>query len=402
MTGIRHCAPFVGVLVLILTAHAAAFAADAPAAAPAAVDLSIGTPDSQPTIVDASGDLHEDWGVIGLRLIEPEGGAPAARQAETSRVPTVVTTASAGSIILTTTAYRAPIWPAGVDVVTARLANDGASEQQVRFQVTLPEQAQVGERVAVLGGRAILALPKEPQPVRRERSWGALGGDVPMPGWGRPDRDCDPAFRNIRAGMGGVPVIYRFAVPPGAKRTVVLGLCESHYSQAGLRPVLLYVEGAPRVEIDPLAAWGRHVPGCLTFDAFDANGDGRLQIVAAPHPGAPDRNPILNAIWVFSPDVYVDVNEVASGKLSSVAEYYVDVGGEKDQSLYEGGNLTYELTLPAGDKREIVFLVAGPGASVPNPEPTAWTAASLRQAADDVWSDWAAREARARKAITEP
>jgi len=248
----------------------------------------------------------------------------------------------------------------------------------------------------------VLALPKDPQPLRRERSWGALGGDVSMPGWGRPDRDCDPAFRNIRAGMGGVPIIYRFAVPPGAKRTVVLGLCESHYSQAALRPQLLYVEGAPRAEIDPIATWGHNVPGCLTFDAVDANGDGRLQIVAAPHPRAPDRNPILNVIWVFLPDVYVDVNEVVRGKLSSVAEYYVDVGGEKDQSLYEGGSLTYDMTLPAGARRELMFLVAGPGSSVPNPETMAWTAASLRQAAEDVSSDQADHEARERKAITQP
>jgi len=83
--------------------------------------------------------------------------------------------------------------------------------------------------------------------------------------------------------------------------------------------------------------------------------------------------------------------------MSAAAEYYVDVGGEKDQSLYEGGGLTYELTLAPGARQELMFLAACPGGSVPNPDTMAWTAESLRQAADDVWSDWAPREAQARQ-----
>jgi hypothetical protein len=219
-----------------------------------------------------------------------------------------------------------------------------------------------------------------------------------MPGWGRPEGECDPAFRNIRAGMGAVPIIYRFAVAAGAKRTAVLGFCESHHSQAGQRPLTIYIEGAPKAEVDPIAVWGRHQPGCLRFDATDVNGDGRLQVVIAPTPGAPDQNPILSAVWVFSPDTYVDIAQVRRGKMSPLAEYYVDAGGEKDQSLYEGGALTYDLTLPAGASRQLVFLVACAGAAVPSPEAMAWTPESLRQAAADVWSDWASRQARAARA----
>jgi len=376
-------------------------------------DLSIGAPGLAPSTVDAAGGLHEDWGVVTLRLMEPEGTPVVDQRSQPSPLPTiarnVTTNIAVGPILLTSTAYRAPIWPRGVDVLAARVDNDGAAESRVRFQVLLPEQVKVGQRLAVLGGRQVLALPKEPQPVRLERSWGYLAGGVPMPGWGRPEVECDPAFRNIRAGMGGVRIIYRFAVPPGAKRTVILGLCESHHVEAGQRRLLLYVEGAPRIEVDPIAAWGRHVPRCLRFNARDADGDGRLQVVVGPHQQARDRNPILNVIWVFAPDLNVDLNEVLRGEwlgpsgrhpgrrprdLSAAAEYYVDVGGEKDQSLYEEGALIYDLTLAPGAQQELLFLVAPPDAAVPNPERMAWTAESLKQAADDVWRDWGARNAR--------
>jgi hypothetical protein len=363
-----------------------------------APEQAIGAPGMPLTVVDPSGDLHEDWGVIGLRLVEPSGTGARGQDFAPFPVPTVTTTVTAGSISLAAIAYRAPIWPDGVDVLIARLENNGAAETRARLQVALPEQVFVGERLALLGGRAVLALPKEPQPVRRERSWGCLGGDVPMPGWGRPEIECDPAFRNIRAGMGGVPIIYRFSVPAGAKRAVVLGFCESHHVEAGQRPLLVYVEGAPRAEVDPIAAWGRHRPGCLRFDARDANEDGRLQIAVAPHPQAPDRNTILNAIWVFSSDIYVDTDEVLRGELSASAEHYVDVGGTKDQSLYEGGTLTYDLPLAPGAKQELMFLVACPGASVPNPESMAWTQESLHRAAREVWRDWVARKARQSRA----
>ncbi len=358
------------------------------------LDLLLGVPDMQPSWADADGALHEDWGVVALGLEDPAGAPAVSRRYEVSPVPTAVTETAAGAVTLTTSAYRAPVWPAGVDVLTARLRNRGAVETSARLQVALPERVGLGDRVGSLGARPVLALPAEPRPVRRELDWGCTGGVVPMPGWARPEGECDPAFRNIRAGMGGVPIIYRFAVPVGAERTVFLGLCESHWDAPGRRPVMLYAEGAPKAEIDPIAAWGQHKPGCLRFDARDADGDGRLQIVVAPHPQAEDKNTILNALWVFSPDVYVDTRDVLAGRASAAAEYYVDVGGEKDQLLYGSGPVTYEITLAPGAEQELCFLVACAGGSVPNPEATPWTPVSLRRAAEDVWGDWFARGAR--------
>lgn len=361
-------------------------------AAPGRCDFLIGTPDMPPSSVDANGALHEDWGVVEVRLAEPAGAAVVEQRYEVAPFPAVITTTRAGAITLTATAYRAPIWPAGVDVLSVRLCNSATDEVRARLRLVIPSEVSMGERVGTLGGRAVLALPAEPRPWRAERDWGCAGGVVPMPGWAQPQGECDPAFRNISAGMGGMPIIYRFRVPQGARRTVVLGLCESHHAQAGQRPLVLRVEGAPRVEIDPLAAWGRHVAGCVRFDGCDVNADGRLEVVSAPHPDAPDRNPILNVIWVFSPDAHVDLEQVRRGTLSAAAEYYVDVGGDRDQGLYEGGELRYDLALPARAEKDFTFLAACPGASVPNPD--AWTADSLRRAAQEVWDGWRAQGVR--------
>jgi len=227
------------------------------------------------------------------------------------------------------------------------------------------------------------------EPVREEKEWGHTGGSAALPGWARPNRECDPAFKNISAGMGGVPIVYRFAVPPGAERTVVLGLCESHWDAPGQRPLVLQVEGAPKTDIDPIGAWGQHVPACLSFSAKDADEDGRVEIVVAPHPDASDKNTILNAIWVFPPDVSVDTDKVLSGAMTAAAERYVDVGGENDQCLYKGGVLTYDLTIQPKGRLEMTFLLETPaGGGVPNPGTMAWTAATLRKAAEDVWGSY--------------
>jgi hypothetical protein len=342
-----------------------------------------GLPESQ---VDGEGAIHEDWGAVALRIVQPGGAAVTSQRYEESPVPTATTTKSAGTITLTEAAYRAPVWPSGVDVLDAVVANEGNEAQRVVLELALPESVSLGARVGVANGRPVLALPKGLEPIRKERPWGCEGGVVSMPGWARPNRECDPAFRNISAGMGGVPIVYRFAVPEGARRTVVLGFCESHWSLPGQRPLLVAVEGCGGKEIDPLAAWGQHAPGCLRLDGADANRDGRIEVAVNPHPRAPDKNPILNVIWVLEPETSVDTEDLLSGKMTGSAEYYVDVGGERDQTLYEGGPITYDLTLAPGARQELTFLLgtAG-GGGVPDPEKTAWNPDSLRRAAEDVW-----------------
>lgn len=357
-------------------------------------DHLIGSPDTPPSRIDPAGKLHEDWGVVQLRINHSGEEMPVVQHYEVSPVPVLFTRTGKGNFLFTSSTYRAPIWPSGVDVLTAAFRNQSDQRVQVQVELLIPDEVEVGERAGSLQGRKVLVLPGNPKPVRIERNWGCTGGVVSMPGWARPRGDCDPAFRNISAGMGGVPVLYRFKVAEGAEKTVVLGLCESHWADAGRRPLLLYVEGAPRTEIDPIARWGRHEAGCLRFDARDSNQDGFLQVAVAPHPEASDKNTILNVIWVFSLDTYVDTAEVLLGRMSSVAEYYVDVGGEKDQLLYERGKVLYNLDLNPGAEEEFTFLFACTGGSVPDPARTSWTHQSLWKAAEDVWGDWFSRGAR--------
>ncbi|MDH7570194.1 MAG: hypothetical protein QHJ73_11485, partial [Armatimonadota bacterium] len=206
------------------------------------------------------------------------------------------------------------------------------------------------------------------------------------PGWGRPVGECDPAFRSIRAGMGGVPILYRFTVPPNSAARVALGFCESHWAEAGQRRLVCRVEGAAPQELDPVARWGQHRPGVLLFDARDENGDGRLEVGVLPHLSSPDQNPILNAIWIFPPGSKLNVAELVAGRLGSLALLAVDVGGKGDQTLFLPGKLEYEVALPAGGSQEITFLVACPGATVPSRPGTAWNLEALRRAAVEVWN----------------
>jgi hypothetical protein len=354
----------------------------------ALADVEIRSPGFQPSKVAADGSLVEPWGAVRLQIIEPPAARVTDHRAEQAPMPVAVTCMEAGPVTLKQSAYRAPIWPSGVDVLEALLANTGQSPTKVQLEVAVPEEMELGEFIGTVKGQPSLALPAGLQPVREERAWGCTGGGAALPGWASPNVQCDPAFRNISAGMGGVPITYRFAVEPGAKRTVVLGFCESHHTSAGVRPVVALVEGEKNRSIDPVDAWGQHVPGVVRFDAADVNRDRRLEVTVAPHPRASDQNPILNVLWIFDPDVPIDNNKLIAGGLNNLAQRYVDVGGKKDQGLYKQGNLKYVIELGPEQQREFFFLVRSPGCrSVPDPSLGLWDKSSLRKAAADVWRD---------------
>ncbi len=342
--------------------------------------------------MDDQGRLVEDWGLIKVNVAGPglPESAPTALQA--LKLDGVVPSAQAqsryGTVTLTLTAFRAPVWPAGLDVLTVRLAEAAGRETPVQLSLVLPENVQVGLKTVTLGGRAVLGLPAGTRASQVVREWGWADDAVALPGWAKPAVACDPAFQNIRAGIGGVPIVYRFKVAPKAKVKAVLGFCESFWGQAGQRPVICQVEGAAAQEIDPLARWGQHRPGAILFDATDANGDGMLDVSVLPKPGAPDQNPILNAIWLFAADADPNLAQVIEGKLNATALRYVAVGGSSDQSLYAGGRVEYSLKLAANATQELTFLVACAGGSVPLADQTTWTPEKLRQSAAAVWRDW--------------
>lgn len=355
-------------------------------------EVAFTSPGFAPTRMDNQGRLVEDWGSVTVSVAGAGLPTTAPSTLQGIKLDGLIPAAQAqsryGTVALTLTAFRAPVWPAGVDVLTVRLAETAGQETPLQLSLALPETVHVGLKTVTLGGRAVLGLPAGIKVSQVMREWGWADDAVALPGWARPAVDCDPAFQNIRAGMGGVPISYHFKVDPKARVKVVLGFCESFWGQAGQRPLMCQVEGAPTQEVDPLERWGQHRPGAILFAASDANGDGTLDISVLPKPGAPDQNPILNAIWLFPADTSPNLEQVIAGKLNAVALRYVAVGGSNDQSLYAGGRVEYALKLPPHGTQELMFLVACSGSSVPSSDQMAWTPEKLRQSAAAVWRDW--------------
>lgn len=365
--------------------------AAASVAAVAAEPVAFDSPGFPPSSMDAQGRLVEDWAAVGAKLTGErvtEGPAKVEAVKLDGMIPAARATSNRGAVRLVATAYRAPTFPAGVDVLSFRVEEARGQAAKVTLAIELPEKSRVGLRSVSLGTRTVLTLLPDAIVEREVRDWGYSDDAVSMPGWAKPEGKCDPAFRNIRAGMGGVPIVYRFGVAPGSEATVVLGFCESHWAEPDKRPLVCRVEGARDQKVDPITKWGQHKPGVLAFRARDENGDGKLQVAVLPVPGAPDRNTILNAIWMFPPGPAPNLKRVLAGDLSAKAVRYVQVGGEKDQSIFLPGKLEYPMTLPAGGVKELTFLAACHGGSAPIPEQAAWTTDTLRRAALAVWSDW--------------
>ena len=352
----------------------------------AVAEIEICSPGFSPTKVSETGVIAEPWGSVQLKLLAPEGAKAEATKAEQIPMPAAVTRATAGPVSFAQTAYRAPVWPGGVDVLDVAVRNAGKEPTKAVLELTLPEKVSAGERTAIAGGSPVLLLLAGPVPIRNEREWGCLGGVSLLPGWAKPKIECDPAFRNIAAGMGGVPISYRFTVGKGEKRCVVLGFCESHHPAPGNRVMDVKVEGAPVQTVDPNEKWGRHQPGVLQFAASDANQDGRIEIRVAPHPGTPDRNPILNAIWIFKDSTSVNPDALIRGELNEGAEHFVDVGGKGDQALYVDSTLRFEVGLAPGQESALCFLLRNQSGAIPEAANTTWTPEKLRKAAMDVWT----------------
>ncbi len=357
----------------------------------AAEPVEFSSPGFPPSRMDPEGRLVEDWGVVAVRL-QGEGLTEGSVKVEPGQldscIPAARATIDRGHVQMILTAFRSPIFPAGVDVLTVRLEEKAHQPIQVTLALDLPPQVKVGMSTARIDNRMILSVPMETLALLAVRDWGYCNQTAAMPGWAKPEGPADPAFANIRAGMGGIPILYRFRVEPKAQAIVILGICESHYDRPGIRPILCEVEGARPQRVDPIAQWGRHKPGVLVFQARDIDADGQIEIAVRPVPGAADRNPILNVLWVFPPGKTPNLAKLIAGQLSGSAKYYVDVGGQNDQCFYQGGNLQYPIQLPADGVKELTFLVACPGGSAPVPETTTWTPETLRQAARQVWQAW--------------
>lgn len=357
--------------------------------------IEISSPGFAPSSLEQDGRLVEDWGAVAVKLTGEGVTAAGAITLQSIKLDDVIPAARAvsprGAVTMSLTAFRAPAWPAGLDVLTVRVEETAGQPAAVTVALDLPADAKLGNRTVKLGGRTILTLPAETLQQLQLRDWGYCDDATSLPGWAKPEGNCDAAFRNIRAGLGGVPIAYRFNCTPKSGATVVLGICESHWQEPGQRPLVCRVEGAGPQTVDPVAKWGRHKPGALVFKARDENGDGKLDIVVRSTGDAPDQNPILNAIWIYPAKENVDVTKVITGALNAAATRYVDVGGAGDQSIFPTEKLEYKLSLPARGAQELTFFVACAGSSAPVPAASAWTTETLRRAAREVWRGWAAR-----------
>ena len=181
-------------------------------------EVSFTSPGLPPTRMDDQGRLIEDWGSIAVNVAGTGLPANAPVTLQSVKLDDIIPAAQAqsshGPVALTLTAFRAPVWPAGLDVLTVRLAETAGQETPVQLSLALPETVRLGLKTVTLGGRAVLSLPAGTKVSQAMRDWGWADDAVALPGWARPAVDCDPAFKNIRAGMGGVPIQVPFQGGP--------------------------------------------------------------------------------------------------------------------------------------------------------------------------------------------
>lgn len=143
--------------------------------------------------------------------------------------------------------------------------------------------------------------------------------------WSKPAVAADAAFNDAAEGVKGLSgeglIELHVKVPPGASHPIALGFCEGKYTEAGKRPMRIYVEGADKKDIDPVKDFGAQKPGVYLFNAKDANQDGEMIIVVTNLPGGEDRTAILNGLWIFK-DQAPNAESIIAGTANGQALLY--------------------------------------------------------------------------------
>ena len=152
-----------------------------------------------------------------------------------------------------------------------------------------------------------------------------VGTTTVQAGWANPPKSADPAFRNVAIGWVA-PVQYRFKADKGTRYTVVFGLCEGHHGEPGQRVLQLQIEGKARQTVDPVGEKGKNVPVLYPLAAQDENGDGWIDLAVAAAEQSPDRNTILNVLWVFREGGTPPLEELLTGQSSKPALAHLDCG----------------------------------------------------------------------------
>jgi hypothetical protein len=146
----------------------------------------------------------------------------------------------------------------------------------------------------------VRAAASAPAPSPRPALWvEALTPPKTALNWARPSQPCDPVFQNILVAHGEA-LRYRIHDVGAQTLTLVLGVCEGFHTMAGQRVLALTIENRIRKTLDPVAELGQNVPSVFALTATDETGDGHVDVTIAAAETARDKNPILNALWIFN------------------------------------------------------------------------------------------------------
>jgi len=131
----------------------------------------------------------------------------------------------------------------------------------------------------------------------------------------------------VALGADGRAITYEARVPAGAAAKIVFGLCEGRWTKPDQRRLKLSAEGGTAREVDPAKDFGRNVPGLYVLDGRDANGDGIIRVAVEAPPASPDRDAILNALWLFAGDL-PPRGQIIRGEANASALAYIACGAE--------------------------------------------------------------------------
>ena len=166
-----------------------------------------------------------------------------------------------------------------------------------------------------------------------------VDSQVMQAGWASPPAGSDPAFRDVAIGNGHA-VQYRFKAGKAAHYNVVFGLCEGWHAKSGQRILTLQIEGKSLRTVDMVAEKGRNHPEMFSFPARDENGDGWIDVAVAAAENSPDKNTILNTLWVFSGEDAPAKEELLAGRSTRPPLAHVDCGSDSASNQTPRHDLT--------------------------------------------------------------
>jgi hypothetical protein len=178
-----------------------------------------------------------------------------------------------------------------------------APGQSVSVDTLLWAQIPAADAAADLGSplsvEAPVPSPAAASPARSPIWVEPVGAPRTELNWARPARPCDAAFANILVSYRD-PLHFRVHLPAGETVALAFGLCEGYHKEPGQRVLQVQVEGRSPSPVDPVAAAGANVPMVFGVEARDEDRNGRIEVAVATAERSKDRNPILNALWVFA------------------------------------------------------------------------------------------------------